>query len=638
MSQLAILRDRLRVGSWFNVAIWTLVPVIVLACAWSNVDLVPMPGLDSSGLGALEFAAHDGVAFGTHAVYTYGPLGFLITNRFWYSDLAELSFAYLLLVRVGLAAALFAAARRTFGVPAAALCAFIVAASVGPVAVFPAEMPVFFLLAVGALERELPRRQAVIASVAAGSFAGFEVLLKLSVGVSLMVLAFIFICGLSGNRRMFLFVGSAAFLLAFVAGWFVSGQDIASLPSYVRNAAEVLIGYGPGESLEQPGLQWQYLAALFDVALGLWGAWQMTALGRARQRSGIVILWLAYSFLLFKEGFDRHDTGHAAICLGGLLAGFVAFRWSRGYRPYAVFGVAALLVILLAGLKGSFTTTFNPDSNAGGLISELGTVISASERAKLMQAGRAQIEATDPIDFSSLALLRDQTVTVYPVEAAIVWAYHLNWDPLPVLQSYVASTPALDRLDADALASNLAPQRIVFSGGTSIDTRVLAFDEGMTSRSLMCRYVPLRVKPAFGILAREPNRCGVTRLLEVVHADWRQAVSIPAPSARALVFVRIGGVGVTGLEELRSVLFKPYNREVVLDGVAHRLVTGTAMDGLPLRAAPGVDFPAPMNLAPDSHSIAVQKDGQGVTGGKPITYSFYSESFARLRPTSNLGA
>jgi hypothetical protein len=48
-------------------------------------------------------AMHDGLTFGHQVVFTFGPLGFLGVNQLWFGDLAELSFVYLVLIRLALA-------------------------------------------------------------------------------------------------------------------------------------------------------------------------------------------------------------------------------------------------------------------------------------------------------------------------------------------------------------------------------------------------------------------------------------------------------------------------------------------------------------------------------------------------------
>jgi hypothetical protein len=115
--------------------------------------------------------------------------------------------------------------------------------------------------------------------------------------------------------------------------------------------------------------------------------------------------------------------------------------------------------------------------------------------------------------------------------------------------------------------------------------------------------------------------------LGTVHAGWNQKVPVPAPpNDHSFVFVRVGGVTVGGLERLLALLYRPANRVVRLDGHSHRLIEGTAADGLLLRAPAGVDFTAPFNLAADSATIAVGEAGQGSSGGKPLTFSFFAES------------
>ena len=107
-----------------------------------------------------------------------------------------------------------------------------------------------------------------------------------------------------------------------------------------------------------------------------------------------------------------------------------------------------------------------------------------------------------------------------------------------------------------------------------------------------------------------------------------QSSTCPSATKRltVLFWSRIGGVGVGGIESLTALLYRPDLREIVLDGVSHRLVAGTAADGLVLRAPARVDFAPPFNVAPNNTSVAVGKVGQGATGGNPITFSFYAQS------------
>ena len=86
-----------------------------------------------------------------------------------------------------------------------------------------------------------------------------------------------------------------------------------------------------------------------------------------------------------------------------------------------------------------------------------------------------------------------------------------------------------------------------------------------------------------------PDRCGEPRLLETVSAAPGEAVPVPTPGPDEVVFVRIGGAEVSGLEKLTTVLVHPGSRHLVVNGaVSYRLIPETAGDGLLMRAGPGV--------------------------------------------------
>jgi hypothetical protein len=164
----------------------------------------------------------------------------------------------------------------------------------------------------------------------------------------------------------------------------------------------------------------------------------------------------------------------------------------------------------------------------------------------------------------------------------------------------------------------------------SIDGRVLAFDQGMTTRSILCRYRPLTGTTTLLVLRRGPDRCSAPRLILSEIANWNRPVPVPPPpDAHSLVLVRIHGVDLSTMERVRALLYKPAQRFVSLGGApAARLVSATAADGLPLRVARGFDYPAPFALVPQAQTISVGKSGQFPLTGRPITYQFYIQSFA----------
>lgn len=612
--------------SWQLVFWWLVVPVVVvlLAWQWQWPSLEPAAGFDESWTAGLAMAAHDGLVFGERVVFTYGPLGFLSAGSLWHVHLAQASVAYTLLLRFVFVLAVFASARRSFG----AIGAFLIALVVASVDSLLLEPVVFLVVAVWALTSDVSRRRSVGLSGAAGAFAGLELLDKVSVGVTLVVLTAVFVVSLGGRRRDHITAAVLGFAVAVVVLWLACGQPVGALPDYVLNSARITLGYAPAVGAEASGLGWQYVAAFVGLGLGVWAAWETTSgLGRSR-RWGVVLLWVVFWFFAFKEGFVRHDLEHDMFFFGPLLGGFFAFRWRGPSRAFALVGAGTLLVFALQAQTTSLTTDLDPIRDVKTAFHQFRDVVSGSRRASLIAAGRAQIEAAEPIDPRALSLLRGHTVAVWPSEIALAWAYGLDWDPLPVLQSYSAYTTALDKLDAASLTSAHAPQRILFVAGPDPDGRVVSFDEAITSRAILCRYREIYANHTMAVLARDQNRCSRPVLIGTVRASWGQPVPVPTPpNPHALVSAEVHGVGVGGLESLEAFFYKPAKRYVQLNGnVPQRLVPGTATDGLPLQAPPSADYPTPFNIAAGARTIAVRKDGTNSSHRQPITFTFCAQT------------
>lgn len=607
-----------------SACMWVVLPCVVVLLSWHALALEPQPGLDNSWRAALHMAVHDGVTFGDHLVFTYGPLGFLSVPTLWYVDTGTIAFVYTILIRLALVVSVFVGARRSYGSIVAFVCALLVASASE---VTPETVP-FVVFSVWVIDRAVGDRRLTVLMTAGGAVAGLELLNKESTGIELAVLALIVALAARGRRWVNVTITLGSLFAALLIGWVATGQRLGALPAYAHGAARVIAGYTAAMSYSEPSLSWEYTAACVAFVFGLAAALQMTSTATARIRWGIVAIWVAFSFFEFKEGFVRQDSGHAVIYFAALMGGFFAFRWRTGSQPVALALASALFVFTLAVEGGSVSALIDPGGNANTAISQIHDVMSKSKRNVIIAQGRAAIEAALPLDPQTLSLLRGHTVHVGPYETAVAWAYRLDWRPLPVFQSYTAYTTGLDQMNADALTSPSAPERILRNLDTGIDTRVLEFDEGATNRTILCRYRELRTTGAWQVLGIGPNRCEPPVALETVHANWGQEVTVPAPpNDHSFVFVRIGGVAIGGLERVVAALYKPAMRMVLLDGEPHRLVSGTATDGLLLRAPGGVDFTAPFNFAPNSLTIAVSKERDSATSrARPIIFSFFSQS------------
>ena len=116
-----------------------------------------------------------------------------------------------------------------------------------------------------------------------------------------------------------------------------------------------------------------------------------------------------------------------------------------------------------------------------------------------------------------------------------------------------------------------------------------------------------------------PDRCGEPRPAGTVEASYGEAVDVPAPRPGEVVFVRIHGAEVSGLEAIRSLLYKAKERRAIVDGERdYRFIPGTAEDGLLLRGSPRIVGSGPFAQAPQAETLELT----GPSGD--LRYDFYA--------------
>jgi len=104
-----------------------------------------------------------------------------------------------------------------------------------------------------------------------------------------------------------------------------------------------------------------------------------------------------------------------------------------------------------------------------------------------LDAAKKRLASYYGVPEKTLQALSTGDVDILPWEIEIAYAYNLTWRPRPVLQSYSAYTPYLDRLDAAYLGSSQAPQRLLYLDQAA-DYRYALFDEPATFRTILSHY------------------------------------------------------------------------------------------------------------------------------------------------------
>jgi hypothetical protein len=588
--------------------------MVVALLSWPVGMGPPAPGLDASWNAGLAMAVEKGLHFGTDVAFSYGPLGFLNSQSVWFGHLAVIAFLYSAALYIVFCVALVWALRRTLPVWASALGGFLVVAALPP-----PEQSLLAAALVGlyALERDRAKRVTWALVIGGASFSAVEALLKLSTGP---VIAVIFLITLIGVRaRWWQLLLFAALTLAEVSLlWLLAGQSLATVPDFLANTWQIVDGYSTAMLRQVDLPAWQVTMATLAaaiVAIGLVLAALQGAYRDGRARWAAVALIGLASFMVFKEGVVRTDAGHLSLYFSTACVLWIAIPWRRARRLWLLTGAALIIAVGVPVRSPGPSTRLDVSANLSFAANQARSLFSSSRRAAISSAGRTAMKETYRLDRGTLADLRGHTVTVEPWEIGVAWAYRLHWQPLPVFQNYSAYTPALDRINARAVANPNGPERVLRENGplvypefpgTDLDNRFPGWDPPAQARAVLCHFAPLHTTKRWQVLGRVADRCGPSRFIRSVEASPGAPVDVPGPGPGEAVFARIRGVGVSGLERITTFLWHARARHAVLNGTtSYRLIPETAGDGLLLRGASAVAEAGPFSPIPQAKTIAV---------------------------------
>lgn len=389
----------------------------------------------------------------------------------------------------------------------------------------------------------------------------------------------------------------AVFLLAYLAVYLALGQNLSSLPDYLRTSLQIVAGYSEAMSLLGPGTGLLILVIpfwlLFNAGLFHLGERQRRAESRASVAGSALFLmsWLGFTFIAYKSGFVRLDdlhwpttftaTGIVLMLYRGSQAG--AETPGKSGRAFAgLVSITTLLLVLssatlvfihgprlLSGLKDKAGESLNAASQ---LVSSPGTWHAA--RLREHQQALESIRKETP-----LPRLAGPVDSIASMQSAVI-ANGLDYRHRPVVQEYSTYTGELSRLNGDFLLGAKAPDHLLLSLAT-IDYRWPSSTEGALWPQWMARYKTSQVDSGFLVLSRRDKALDMTMLpLGKQRAALGTAVRVP--SHQPLVMARIS-VQRSTFGKLVSLVFQPAELFIEAEtphGLAlHRLIPAMARQG-----------------------------------------------------------
>jgi hypothetical protein len=620
---------------------WTL-GALVFCLTWGGGLMAPHTvSIDDSLHAGLNMAAVQGLQFGPDIVFTYGPLGFLKSYLVFYEWPARLALVYGIALHFALATSLVWALRRNFPAAVAvlvAICAaMIMRGDLGAVAVRDdaGVVGLAVIWCIAALSAGAKPWVRGIVVYGGGAFAALEMLTKLNTGLIVFAVCAIAVLAMDGDRRRQIAGFTATFSLTLVALWFASGQGVDDVWSFLSGSWQVISGYSSGARLDWETRDYDYVLVPAIIVVAAAVAWVSSAGLPRLRRAAVLLIGAIVAFTAAKGGLVSHDLYHMATFFGTMAAAVAAFPLPD--RALVRGGaVAVLLGIILAALTTRFPgyPLADPVENLRNGASTVAALADGGRLEAEIDSARASVIADHAIDERSLDLLAGHDVHVDPSEASAAWAYGLDWDPLPVFQPYVAWTEELDRLNAEAVESPDGPDRILRQNLNALG-RFPSYESPAAMLAMLCNFEPLRTTEKWQVLGRVPDRCGEPRSLGTVDAEIGEPVPVP-DSPGDVVFAKVEGIQVGGLERLRAFLHRAEGRSVRFEnetgeppsmtGTLSRdgsyiFIGDTAAGGLIMRAPTDADSPQPFRLAPQAERVAFTR---GDDSGGALEIEFFA--------------
>lgn len=450
-------------------------------------------GLDPSWMTAIAMAVEDGRVFGRDFIFTYGPLGYLVSRvppqgLGWTIPLHDAAlFLELVFWTVQ--------ATKRLSHPAAPFMTFGAFAVLGP-AMYREYAPLLWSLVIGLHGARFLAGGSVWHVTAAAVISVFLCFIKLNVVPAALLAALLPVVWVTVRFRRthaaaWLSIPAYAALFPCCA-WLFN----VDLVAYAVTSARIADGYA--DAMYVPVgqfrlwflLYWEFALLIVFAGVVVRNWWRF----RTDHRTAfLTVVTTAYLFIAFKQGHVRHWGQFVELSPAVFWVYFACAR-AEQQRLAAAPLMAALII---AGL-------LMPDRLSWTWLPGKAQAISAygQELVRFSREGapRPRQQVLHPL---VRELIGNRTIDVLMWNNALALFERLNYNPRPVIQSYVAYDAFLDGLNAAKYESNTAPQVLLFETG-ALDDRYWFFDETRTRLAMLRHYRPTPTPGPFLMLERCP--------------------------------------------------------------------------------------------------------------------------------------
>ena len=536
---------------------WSAVYALLVISIFT-LPLTPLVNLDASWRMALGYFYEHGMQFGRDVIFTYGPLGFIMSKTSSEVHFGSMLIGQLILALIS-AAVILRQGQRLQGNARFVFFGFFLLFGIR-------YEDALHMLTLAMLGFELLRmvdeqRKSMLLPIAV-VFAGYAQI-KFT---DLLFATFIILVAASYNflrkKRQDAAVLALSYAGAFLGLWISCGQSVLNLPAFFYGSWQISEGYQWAMGVPtDPQHLWPGLVVL-SVVVGYAGLHLFLNPDKPRGVANVSLLGV-FTYLNWKHGFVRPD-GHMLGFYFCALLPVVAYpallddplRFQRAHRW-------AFILALLFGL-------WSLENARPGVVKESlgifqGKIWTNLESIIKWQAtkGRYEQELAAARRGSELAqtrkLVGNASLDVLGFEQGVALFNDFNYRPRPSIQGYSTFTPALAQMNGDFFASEHAPEFVLMKLQT-IDNRLPTMDDAQVLLLLAHRYKFIHSERNYQLWRRNPGPFDpetiAPRLIRSERLEINHPLVIEDLSQQQPLWLRVD-LQPSLLGRIRSFLYKP---------------------------------------------------------------------------------
>ena len=356
-----------------------------------------------------------------------------------------------------------------------------------------------------------------------------------------------------------------SFITFFILIWLTLEKSLYFLLLYIRNGFALWLGYSEGMQVFFEGWQNEFLlegkfVVLF--ALLIFILWTVFLIFGIKKKKKNIIYYFLLSFpilfLVFKQGFVRMDLFHTQQYFRFIIFLLIFTLLIFGRRFKKIIPVFLILIIIAIPFRTAneslsirIRALFNV--NEVNRVSRIINPVTYNEM-QLNEKNETRKTFADYKDIINL-IGKNDTVDIIPWEVVVPYAYDLKWSPRPIFQSAAVYNPLLNKLNADHFKGAEAPDKVIYSIG-STDGKYSLFDEPLVFQELLKNYsFSYLNNKGIGLLQKKTKAADFEiETIKKINAGFNEAINITDVS-NGYLFCKLN-IDLNPLGTVKNLLYK----------------------------------------------------------------------------------